>query len=107
MHGIFQYLPWPFEQSEFPRDLGAVVQWTVANGEYPALFVAHTGDNSWLVGDGVNDPSPAGVCAAMCIWSAIKHNPSIRELTDLPCGWAAERDAPDEPWRRVPFQYAD
>lgn len=107
MHEIFRALPWPFEQGEFPPDLGAVVQWTVANGEFPALYVGHTEDNSWLVGDGVNDPNAAGACAAMCIWAAITRNSSMRELADLPVGWAAERDAPGDPWRRAPFAYAD
>jgi hypothetical protein len=107
VHEIFRSLPWPFEQGEFPANLGAVVQWTVANGEFPALYVGHAQDNSWLVGDGVNDPNTAGACAAMCIWAAISHNASMRELADLPLGWAAERDAPGAPWRRAPLQYLD
>lgn len=106
MHEIFQYLPWPFETAQFPSNLGAVVHWTVASGEAPALFVGHTETNSWLVGDGVNDPNIPGACAAMCIWAAIKHNSSIRTLADLPMGWAAERDAPAASWRRAPFQLA-
>ena len=107
MHEIFRHLAWPFEHGEFPSNLGAVVQWTVANGELPALYVGHTDENSWLVGDGVNDPNVAGGCAAMCIWAAINHNADMRELADLPIGWAAERDGPDEPWRRTPFRFAD
>ncbi|MFJ8476432.1 hypothetical protein [Kitasatospora sp. NPDC094011] len=107
MHEILRSLPWPFEKAEFPPNLGAVVQWTVADGDLPALFVGHTEANSWLVGDGVNDPNPAGACAAMCIWAAIEHNSSMRELADLPVGWAAERDAPGAPWHRIPFQLSD
>ena len=104
MHEIFRSLPWPFEQAEFPPNLGAVVQWTVANGDYPALFVGHAHDNSWLVGDGVSDPNVAGACAAMCIWAAIEHDSSMQALADLPAGWAAERDTASDPWRRAPFQ---
>ena len=103
MHEIFRSLSWPFERAEFPPSLGAVVQWTVANGEFPALYVGDTEDNSWLVGDGVNDPNAAGTCAAVCIWAAITRNSSMRGLADLPPGWAAERDAPGDPWRRAPF----
>ncbi|MFC4536565.1 hypothetical protein [Sphaerisporangium dianthi] len=107
MHEIFRSLPWPFESNEFPPDLGAVVQWTVAKGDTPALFVGHTDDNEWLVGDGVNDPNGDGACAAMCIWTAIERNSSIRALADLPLGWAAEREAASTPWRRVPFTLPD
>jgi hypothetical protein len=107
VHEIFRSLPWPFERAEFPSDLGAVVQRTVANGEFPSLYVGHTEDNSWLVGDGVNDPNAGGACAAMCVWAAVTRNSSMRELADLPPGWAAERDAPGDPRRRAAFRYLD
>jgi hypothetical protein len=31
----------------------------------------------------------------------------MRELGDLPAGRVAERDAPDDAWRRVPFRLRD
>lgn len=78
----------------------------MAHGELPALFVGHTEDNSWLVGDGVTDPAAEGAVAAMCIWSAVGLDASLRELADLPIGWAADRDAVGDPWVRTPFQQA-
>jgi hypothetical protein len=50
-------VPFPFPDSPFPPQLGAVVQRTVADGVLPALTVIHTADNSWIVLDGVNDPN--------------------------------------------------
>ena len=52
---MFRFLPWPFPDGEFPRDLGAVVQVTVLDGEMPALLVIHDSEGDRLVGDGFND----------------------------------------------------
>jgi hypothetical protein len=104
---MHQFLPWPFPDGEFPQNLGALIQKTVANGDLPALYVVHTPDSGWVVADGVNDPNVPGACQAMHIWHAIERNSSIRKLADLPPGWAAERNQPGDEWRRIPFAYED
>ena len=40
-HEMFQYLPWPFPDNQFPADLGAVVMRSVLDGVMPALQVLH------------------------------------------------------------------
>jgi hypothetical protein len=104
---VFRGLPFPYPDSEFPADLGAVVQTTVGTGEKPALYVVHTPDNDWLVGDGIGDPNEAGACTVMCIWHVIERNSSVGKLADLPIGWQADRSHPGTAWRRSPFVYAD
>jgi len=59
-HEVFRHLPFPFKDARFPAELGAVVQRTVLDGAEPVRVVIHTDDGSWLVGDGVNDPSLPG-----------------------------------------------
>ncbi|TDW71096.1 hypothetical protein EV653_5168 [Kribbella pratensis] len=54
---MIRHLPFPFDDQGFPNTLGAVVQKTVLSGEQPAREVIHAPDGSWLVGDGVNDPT--------------------------------------------------
>jgi len=31
----------------------------------------------------------------------VGHDPTLRELADLPCGWFAERDTVGSPWKRA------
>jgi hypothetical protein len=106
-HAVFRDIPWPFPAGGFPADLGAVIQLTVLNGELPACLVVHTSDNSWLVGDGVNDPNVEGAVAAACMTHVTELNSSVKELVSLPPGWAAVRDGPGHAWERHPHQFPD
>lgn len=95
---IVRHLPWPFPDGAFPRQLGAVVQVTVLDGEMPALLVVHGQDGDWLIGDGVNDPNLPGASVATHIWHAIERNSSIKSLADLPPGSQARRRWPGDRW---------
>jgi hypothetical protein len=95
---MFRYLPFPFDGDVFPRNLGAVIQRTVLNGDQPAREVVHAQDGSWLVGDGVNDPNEPGAAVASHIWHAIHRNSSIAELAAMPPGHIAARADPGNPW---------
>jgi hypothetical protein len=95
---MFQHLPFPFEDGQFPRTLGAVVQKTILSGQQPAREVIHAPDGSWLVGDGVNDPNLAGASSATHIAHAIQQNSSIASLAQMPPGHIAQRPGPGEPW---------
>jgi hypothetical protein len=106
-HEVFRDIPWPFWDGRFPADLGAVVQLTVLNGELPACVVVHTGDNSWLVGDGVNDPNAEGAVAVACMTHVAELHSSVNELVSLPPGWEAVRDGPGQAWARHPHKFPD
>jgi len=102
---MFQFKEWPFPEGAFPDDLGAVVQRTVLDGEEPAREVIHAADNSWIVGDGVNDPNLPGAVIATHIWHVIARDSSLLQLVDLPPGTEARRSDPGEEWARVPHEW--
>ena len=95
---MWRALPWPFPDSRFPDDLGAVIQRTVLDGSMPALVVGHEADGGWYVGDGVNDPNLPGAAVATHIRHAIQRNTSIAGLATLPPGHEARRRWPGDPW---------
>lgn len=104
---MFRYLPFPFERDTFHASLGAVVQLTILEGIEPAREVVHADGGSWLIGDGVNDPNPAGKSIATHIWHAIQHDSSIAALATLPRGHIATRSEPDDPWSVTPHHWED
>jgi hypothetical protein len=104
-HEVFRDVPWPFPGGGFPADLGAVIQLTVLNGELPAGLVVHTSDNSWLVGDGVNDPNVKGAVAVACMTHVAELNSSVNGLVSLPPGWQAVREGPGRAWVRHPHEF--
>jgi hypothetical protein len=95
---LFRQVEFPFPERRFPCHLGAVVQRTVFTGEEPAREVIHTQDNSWLVGDGVNDPNLPGAVVVAGLSHIADADPTIGELAALPLGHIAERAGPGSPW---------
>lgn len=102
---VFRHLPFPFPGDVFPKDLGAVVQKTVLSGEEPARVVIHSGENDWMVGDGLNDPNEPGACVVTHIWHVIEKDRSVAELASLGCGFQVTREDSDEPWYASPFSF--
>ena len=107
MGEMFQYMPFPFPDGAFPRELGAVIQRSVLLGEQPAREVVHAADGSWLVGDGVSDPNEPDACVASHIWHAIDRNTSMIELAGLPPGYVATRSGPGDGWLVSPHHWPD
>lgn len=97
----------PFPGDRFPRNLGAVVQRTVLDGEEPPRYVGHAPDNSWVIGDGINDPNEPGACLAAHLHHVVERDASLEELATLPIGFAAERREPGEAWTISPFVWED
>jgi len=54
-----------------------VVQVTVADGVEPAREVIHSEDNSWLVGDGINDPNPDGAATVLHMHHLLQVDPTL------------------------------
>ena len=104
---MFRDLPFPFDNDQFPPQLGAVVQRTVAERREPAREVIHTEDNSWVVGDGVNDPNLPGAATVLHIQHVIQADPSLAELASLPLGHIAKRDQPGRPWVIAVVEWPD
>jgi len=104
---MFQHLPFPFKDGRFPPQLGAVVQTAVINGKEPARSVIHTDDNSWLVGDGINDPNLPGAAVAFHMHHVLQTDPSLDELAGLPLGHIATRGGPGRPWSITKHEWPD
>jgi hypothetical protein len=104
---MHRYVPFPFEGDRFPSNLGAVVQHSVLNGDEPARLVIHTRDNSWLVGDGRNDPNVPGAVIATHILHVVEVDPMFAALATLPIGQVAERENANDPWRFRPMTDED
>ena len=102
---MFDHLPFPFQDERFPLQLGVVVQRTVIERQEPAREVIHTEDNSWLVGDGVNDPNPPGAAIAFHMSHLLEADPTLGELATLPLGCIATRSGPGQPWAIGPHTW--
>jgi hypothetical protein len=97
-HELFRDVEFPFPDGRFPRHLGAVVQRTVFTGAEPVREVIHISDNSWIVGDGVTNPSLPGAALVDSMSHIADDDPSIADLADLPLGHIAQRPEPHAPW---------
>lgn len=106
-HEVFRSLPFPFSGGRFPDNLGAVVQCTVLEGREPAREVIHTDENSWIVGDGVNDPNQPGAVVVTCMAYVVRQNSSVTQLASLPLGQTAYRKNPGEPWVIEPHSWPE
>ncbi|MFF7994740.1 hypothetical protein ACFZDG_33830 [Kitasatospora xanthocidica] len=106
-HPVVRQARFPFPDGRFPRDLGAVVQRTVAEGRLPALVVVHDSDSDRLIGDGINDPNLPDASGVYCLACLVEEDSSISETADLQPGFAAYRDEPGLPWTIEPFRYED
>ena len=71
---------------------------TVHQGKEPVMYVFHEEDGTWqFLGDNMSE---GGGPVVSCFHHPIDNDPSLSELADLPLGWWAERDTPEEPWVR-------
>lgn len=98
-------ITWPFPAGVFPSGLLAVVQRTVAKGEFPALTVIHDDEDDWLLGDGLHDPNADGASILLHMNHVLTQDPSLIELATMPPGHAAERSSGEAPWEIGPWEY--
>jgi hypothetical protein len=93
----FSATDWPFSD---PTNAVAISTRQVVREGYPVLRVSHDFDGDWQVLCGTTtDVEDALV---VCLGCAFQRNPCIGALADLPRGWTAWRDSPDDPWTREP-----
>jgi hypothetical protein len=106
-HEVFPRMPFPFPDGRFPPGLGALVQRTITDGELPALTVIHTGDNSWVVLDGVNDPNLDGACVIDAMVHLVADDPSLAVVAGLDVGHRADREHVGAVWQAFPYRMED
>ncbi len=90
--------PWMFTD---PRDVAVFTTTQVVRHRLPILHVSHDyGDGAWQFHTGASRVSSDDLMV-VGLDEMVEHDPTIRELADLPRGWIAERDRVGSPWRRV------
>ena len=88
-------LPWPFDQ---PRDCAVFTTRQVLEREEPILHVSHdSDDHSWQFLGSEARPEDAKI---ILLEEAVKLDPSVLQVADLPVGWHAWRASVEEPWIR-------
>lgn len=87
---------WPFTELE---NAAVITLRDITDGKTRILLVTHDkDDNMWQFLDGRDNPAPSDA-ALVCLRHIYELDPGIGELADLPCGWRAWRDTPDQPWQ--------
>jgi hypothetical protein len=86
-----------------PSDRAAWTLPEVSAGLQPVLLVIHhlgtgNGVGGWLFLDGKD--LAARRLSSIAKVDLLRLDPELTEITDLPVGWKARRDAPGQPWKR-------
>ena len=90
---------WNFPVSRFT---GVYTTSLINEGQEPVLYVSHDeSDGAWQF-HGASDSNQYGP-VMVCFHHLTDRDASLHELADLPTGWCAWRDTPEEPWKREPL----
>ena len=66
----------------------------------PIVLVTHDGEDGWsFIGSSDGTAENGRVIA---LHEAVELDPSVLQLADLPFGWRAWRDSPEDSWIRQP-----
>jgi hypothetical protein len=79
----------------------AYISGSIHRGESPISLVLHNEDGDWQFLDGDEVDVEDGF--AVHVEHVFDERPELGSLADLPLGWAAERSAVDEMWKRFPW----
>ena len=89
---------WPFDQAP---NVAAITTVNVIEHGAPILVVVHyDDDDSWAFLCGTTNDDADGRVIGM--GNALRIDPSLREIADLPPGWKAWRSAVGGAWQRAP-----
>jgi hypothetical protein len=105
MEAMERHVAFPFVGERFPEILGALIQRTVLDARLPALYVAHTSENDWIVGDGINDPNVPEAAAAAHIRHVVDLDATLEPLATLPLCFQAVRASIDSLWEIEPMAW--
>lgn len=87
---------WPFDQ---PPNCATITLRQIMSGSEPILHVCHDADDhGWQFlgwGDAIESDG-----VVVCLSHILAHDPSVREVADLPPGWHAWRRQVGGPWTR-------
>ena len=96
LKGQIMNAEWPFDQAP---NVTAITTRQVLEDNLPILRVVHySDDHSWAFTCGTtNDPNDGKM---ICMEDALKLDPSIATIADLPPGWGAWREKVGDSWNR-------
>jgi hypothetical protein len=87
---------WPFDQAP---NVAAITTVNVLENRAPILVVLHyRDDDSWAFLCGLTDDEADGRVIGM--GTALRRDPTLREVADLRPGWKARRRDPGSAWTR-------
>ena len=87
---------WPFEQS---RNCAVFTTREVLERKEPVLHVRRDIDDHGWQFMGLTDGTLENA-RLIALHEAVELDPSVLELADLPVGWHAVRERPEDPWVR-------
>jgi hypothetical protein len=94
----FDEAAWPFD---VPVNSASFTTSHVLDGK-PILEVYHDHDGEWQFMCGTTVASADA--KLVCLGCMIGRDPSLLQLADMPAGWFAYRDAPDQAWSREAYE---
>jgi hypothetical protein len=94
-------MEWPFDQ---PRNCAVITLRQIAHGLQPIVHVTHdSDDHGWQFLGWEN--ARREDASIVCLSHIVELDPSVLQLADLPPGWHAWRQSPEEAWSREPNPY--
>lgn len=89
---------WPFED---PEDVSSItVRQVVEEGAWIYIVSRDPEDGCWQFLS--SDQPEEDDAMVVALGEVVDLDPSLKELADLPPGWCAWRESPDQPWQRMP-----
>jgi len=86
-----------------PPNTAVLTTRQVVEGQ-PILQVFHDPDGEWQFLCGSTVTREDGRVA--CITCVLSQEPTLAQLADIPIGWLAYRDSPEQPWVRTRYEGA-
>lgn len=94
---------WPFDQGP---NVAALTTVNVLERRGPILVVTHyDDDDSWGFFCGLTSADADGRVIGM--GHALRIDPTLRTIADLPPGWTARREHVGGPWHRMPAESSE
>ena len=90
---------WPFDVA---INTAAFTTRHVLEGTLPILEVYHDHDGEWQFMCGTTNATEDA--KLVCLGCMLESDPSIADLADMPLGWMAYRESPDDPWSKEPYE---
>jgi hypothetical protein len=85
-----------------PGDIAITTRQVMHEG-WPILLATHDADDgAWQFVNGRGDTDDTESAMVVEATSVVEIDPTLAKLADLPLGWRAWRDTPDDPWKRGP-----